>query len=41
MNALEVSQRSIDAWNRHDADALVAVYAERGTYHTPPAWTTP
>jgi hypothetical protein len=35
MNALEVSQRSIDAWNRHDADALVAVYAERGTYHTP------
>jgi steroid delta-isomerase-like uncharacterized protein len=35
MNALEVSQRSIDAWNRHDADALVALYAEGGTYHTP------
>ena len=35
MNALEVSQRSIDAWNKHDADALVAVYAEGGTYHTP------
>src|SRR5262249_47760859 len=35
MNALEVSQRSIDAWNRHDADALVAVYAEAGTYHNP------
>src|SRR5215468_3045965 len=35
MNALEVSQRSIDAWNRHDADALVAVYAEGGTYHNP------
>jgi hypothetical protein len=35
MNALEVSQRSLDAWNRHDADALVAVYAEGGTYHTP------
>jgi SnoaL-like domain len=35
MNAIEVSQRSIDAWNRHDADALVAVYAEGGTYHTP------
>jgi hypothetical protein len=24
MNALEVSKRAIDAWNRHDADALVA-----------------
>jgi len=35
MNALEVSQRSIDAWNKHDADALVAVYAEGGTYHNP------
>src|SRR5260370_18392857 len=35
MNALEVSQRSTDAWNRHDADALVAVYAERGTYRNP------
>jgi hypothetical protein len=33
MNALEVAQRSIDAWNRHDADALVALYAEGGTYH--------
>ena len=35
MNALEVAQCSIDAWNRHDADALVAQYAEGGTYHTP------
>ena len=35
INALEVSQRSIDAWKRHDADALVAVYAEGGTYHNP------
>jgi ketosteroid isomerase-like protein len=35
MNALEVSQRAIDAWNRHDADALVALYAEGGTYETP------
>src|SRR6201987_6191174 len=35
MNALEVSQRSIDAWNKHDADALVDVYAEGGTYHNP------
>jgi len=31
MNALEVAQCSIDAWNRHDADALVAQYAEGGT----------
>ena len=35
MNALEVSQPSTDAWNKHDADALVAVYAEGGTYHNP------
>jgi steroid delta-isomerase-like uncharacterized protein len=35
MNALEVSQRQIDAWNRHDADAVIAGYAEGGTYHTP------
>ena len=35
MNALEVSKRSTDAWNRHDADALVAIYAEGGTYHNP------
>ena len=35
MNAIEVSHRSTDAWNRHDADALVALYAEEGTYHNP------
>jgi steroid delta-isomerase-like uncharacterized protein len=35
MNALEVTQASIDAWNRHDADALIALYAEGATYHTP------
>jgi steroid delta-isomerase-like uncharacterized protein len=35
MNALEVSKRSIDAWNRHDADAVIALYAEEATYHTP------
>jgi len=35
MNALEVSQRSIDAWNSHDPDAIAALYAEGGTYHTP------
>jgi steroid delta-isomerase-like uncharacterized protein len=35
MNALEVSKSSTDAWNRHDADALVALYADGGTYHNP------
>jgi steroid delta-isomerase-like uncharacterized protein len=35
MNALEVSQRSIDAWNRHDSGAVIALYAEEVTYHTP------
>ena len=35
MNALEVTQRQIDAWNRHDADAVIAGYAEGATYHTP------
>jgi steroid delta-isomerase-like uncharacterized protein len=35
MNALEVSQREIDAWNRHDADAVIALYAEGATYHNP------
>jgi hypothetical protein len=28
MNALEVTQRQVDAWNGHDADALIALYAE-------------
>ena len=37
MNALEVSQCSLDAWNRHDADAIVALYAEGGTYSAPRA----
>ena len=37
MNALEVSQRSLDAWNRHDADAIVALYAEGGKYSAPRA----
>jgi hypothetical protein len=40
MTALEVSQRAIDAWNRHDADAFVGLYAEGATYHTPPALNT-
>ena len=37
MNAIEVAQRYIDAWNRHDADAIVASFAEGGTYNNPVA----
>jgi len=35
MNALEVVQRQFDAWNRHDARPLVALYAEGATYDSP------
>ena len=35
MNALEVAQRSFDAWNRHDADAIASLVAEGGIYRTP------
>ena len=37
MNALEVAQQSFDAWNRHDADAILALYADGGTYSAPRA----
>jgi hypothetical protein len=37
MNALEVSQRSFDGWNSHDANAIAALYAEGGTYSAPRA----
>jgi hypothetical protein len=35
MNALGVTQLHLDAWNRHDADALITLYAEGATYHSP------
>jgi steroid delta-isomerase-like uncharacterized protein len=35
MNAIEVVQRYFDAWNRHDADAIVTAFAEGGTYNNP------
>jgi hypothetical protein len=35
MNAIEVAQNQFNAWNRHDADALVAAYGKEGTYRTP------
>src|SRR6201981_4278826 len=35
MNAIEVVKRYFDAWNRHDADAIAALFAEGGTYSNP------
>jgi hypothetical protein len=35
MNVIEVVKRHFDAWNRHDADAIVALFAEGGTYSNP------
>ncbi len=37
-NSLQVFQSYADAWNRHDADGIVATFAEGGTYTDP---TTP
>jgi ketosteroid isomerase-like protein len=37
MNALEVMKQSFDAWNRHDADAILTLYADGGTYSAPRA----
>jgi steroid delta-isomerase-like uncharacterized protein len=35
MNPLDVTQQQLDAYNRHDAKALFALYAEGATYHSP------
>ena len=35
MNTIEVVKRYIEAWNRHDADAIVALFLEGGTYSNP------
>ena len=37
MNAIEAVKRYVDAWNRRDADAIVALFAEGGTYSNPMA----
>ena len=37
MNAIEVVKRYADAWHRHDADAIVALFVEGGTYSNPVA----
>jgi steroid delta-isomerase-like uncharacterized protein len=35
MTAIEVVRRSYNAWNRHDADAIAAAFAEGGTHQNP------
>ena len=35
MGALDVVQRYFEAWNRHDATALVATFSRGGTYRDP------
>ena len=35
INAIEVAQNNFNSWNRHDAEAIVAAYAEEGNYRTP------
>ena len=37
MNAIEVALNRFNSWNRHDAEAFVATYAEGGTYRSPRA----
>ncbi|MBE7554249.1 MAG: ester cyclase [Anaerolineales bacterium] len=35
MQAIDVAQRYFDAWQRHDGAAIVATFAEGGTYNDP------
>lgn len=35
MSMADTVQRYFDAWNAHDADAIVATFADRGTYEDP------
>ena len=37
MNAIEIAKRYVEDWNRHDADAIVALFVEGGTYSNPVA----
>ena len=40
LNAIEVAQNNFNSWNRHDADAIVAAFAEGGPIITPTALTS-
>jgi len=31
----EISKKYFDAWNAHDADAIVKTFADNGCYHDP------
>lgn len=35
MTCLEIAQQYLDAWNAHDADALLKTFATGGTYQDP------
>ena len=35
MNLVEIARNNFNSWNRHDADAIVAAYAEGGVYTNP------
>ena len=35
MGTMDVARRYFDAWSRRDADALVAMFADGGTYCDP------
>jgi len=35
MNSIETAQRYFDAWNRHDAEAIIRTFAPGGTYEDP------
>src|SRR5690242_18469456 len=34
-NPAQIAQRYFDAWNHHDADAIIATFVEGGTYADP------
>ena len=35
MNLVEIGRNNVNSWNRHDAEAIAAAYAEGGVYITP------
>jgi hypothetical protein len=35
MSLVEIARNNFNSWNRHDADAIVAAYAEGGVYTNP------
>jgi hypothetical protein len=34
MNLVEIGRNNFNSWHRHDADAIVAAYAEGGVFGT-------